>query len=85
MPEEHNNMSQTVTTQAAAIMASAFGVIDPAMGHMIDPDNTVIHRAIVSQMLYFTAFNLLLFESCDCEILHMMWKTVMTHYMIMGH
>ena len=39
-------MSNTVTVQAAAATQQPFGVLDPVTGHMMDPDDAAIHRAI---------------------------------------
>ena len=39
-------MSNTVTVQEATATQQPFGVLDPVTGHMMDPDDTAIHRAI---------------------------------------
>ena len=39
-------MSDTITIQAATTTQQPFGVLDPVTGHMMDPDNAAIHRAI---------------------------------------
>ena len=39
-------MSNTVTVQAATATQQPFGVIDPIIGHIMDPDDAAIHRAI---------------------------------------
>ena len=39
-------MSNTFTVQAATATQPPFGVLDPITGHMMDPDDTAIHRAI---------------------------------------
>ena len=40
-------MSQTITQQHVEIVeAPRFGVIDPSTGHMMDPDDAALHRAI---------------------------------------
>ena len=39
-------MSQTVVTQPAEVAVPSFRVIDPTTEHMMDLDDTEIHRAI---------------------------------------
>ena len=44
--ETNSHMNQTIATWPAITAAPSFGVIDPTMGHMMDPDDAAIHRAI---------------------------------------